>query len=75
MIDSHCHLDYPPLYENLDKVIDRAKNEGIKYLLTISTTLNSFDKIKTILSKYSNFEIVSKSVSSFFSLITNGCPD
>ncbi len=54
MIDSHCHLDYPPLYENLDKVIDRAKNEGIKYLLTISTTLNSFEKIKTIVSKYSN---------------------
>ena len=54
MIDSHCHLDYPPLYENLDKVIDRAKTEGIKYLLTISTTLNSFEKIKTIVSKYSN---------------------
>ena len=54
MIDSHCHLDYPPLYENLDKVIDRAKNEGIKHLLTISTTLNSFEKIKTIVSKYSN---------------------
>ena len=54
MIDSHCHLDYPPLYENLDKVIDRAKNEGIKYLLTICTTLESFEKIKLIINDYKN---------------------
>ena len=35
MIDSHCHLDYEPLLSNLDKVIQRSKDIGIKKILTI----------------------------------------
>ena len=46
MIDSHCHLDHEPLFENINEVIKRSKDIGIQKLLTISTTLNSFDKIK-----------------------------
>ena len=48
MIDSHCHLDHEPLYENINDVIKRSKDIGLKKLLTISTTLASFDKIKKI---------------------------
>ena len=48
MIDSHCHLDYEPLSNNLDEVIQRSKDVGIKKILTICTTLNSFTKIKKI---------------------------
>ena len=48
MIDSHCHLDYEPLSNNLDKIIQRSKEVGIKKILTICTTLNSFTKIKEI---------------------------
>jgi TatD DNase family protein len=51
MIDSHCHLDHEPLLENLDLVIRRAKEVGISKLLTISTTIESFDKIKKIIQK------------------------
>ncbi len=49
MIDSHCHLDHEPLFENLNEVIKRSKTIGIKKLLTISTTLASFEKIKNII--------------------------
>ena len=49
MIDSHCHLDQEPLFEDLKSVILRSKNVGIKKLLTISTTLESFEKIKKII--------------------------
>ena len=45
MIDSHCHLDHSPLYENLNEVLLRSKKVGIKKLLTISTTLNSYKNI------------------------------
>jgi len=48
MIDSHCHLDHEPLYQNINEVIKRAKGIGLQKLLTISTTLASFDKIKNI---------------------------
>ena len=43
IIDSHCHLEYEPLSENLDGVVDRALKSGVKYFLTISTTDKSFD--------------------------------
>ena len=49
MIDSHCHLDHEPLFENLKQVIQRSKDIGIKKLLTISTTLASFEKIKHLI--------------------------
>ena len=45
MIDSHCHLDHEPLYSDLQNVIKRSKEIGIKKLLTICTTLSSFNKI------------------------------
>ena len=51
MIDSHCHLDHTPLYENLSEVINRCKEIGITKLLTICTTLESFENIKTIVEK------------------------
>ena len=51
MIDSHCHLDHEPLLKNLDEVIKRSKNIGINKLLTICTTLKSFETIKKIVEK------------------------
>ncbi|MDB9936574.1 TatD family hydrolase [Candidatus Pelagibacter sp.] len=51
MIDSHCHLDHEPLFENLRDVINRSKETGITKLLTICTTLDSFEKIKIIIEK------------------------
>jgi|TARA_B110000467_G_scaffold134004_1_gene130115 TatD DNase family protein len=51
MIDSHCHLDHEPLLENLIDVINRSKEIGITKLLTICTTLDSFERIKIIVSK------------------------
>ncbi len=49
MIDSHCHLDYEPLSSNLSQIIKRSKDVGIKKILTICTTLNSFTRIKEII--------------------------
>ena len=52
--DSHCHLDYANLYDQLDEVVKRANYNKVKYLLTICTTLESFEKIKLIVQKYKN---------------------
>jgi TatD DNase family protein len=48
MIDSHCHLDHEPLFDNIDSIIKRSKDTGLQKLLNISTTLESFDKIKNL---------------------------
>ena len=49
MIDSHCHLDHDPLFGDLNEVLSRAKNEGLKKLLTICTSDESFENIQKIL--------------------------
>jgi len=49
MIDSHCHLDHAPLLDNLNGILNRSKEVGIKKLLTICTTLESFKNIENIL--------------------------
>ena len=54
IIDSHCHLDYEPLYNNLEQVIKRANINGVKYFLTISTTDESFKNILNIIKNFKN---------------------
>ena len=51
MIDSHCHLDHEHLIANLDQVIANSKNVGLEKLLTICTTLQSYEKITNIVKK------------------------
>ena len=51
MIDSHCHLDHEPLKSDLSNIIKRSKDEGIEKLLTISTSVESFQKIKKIINE------------------------
>jgi TatD DNase family protein len=54
IIDSHCHLEYEPISSDLKKVVDRAIENNVKYLLSISTTDDSYDKILKIVKNYKN---------------------
>ena len=51
MIDSHCHLDHEPLFNNLDEILKRSKDVGIEKLLTISTSFESFSRVKELVKK------------------------
>ena len=51
MIDSHCHLDHEPLFQNIEDILKRSKAAGITKLLTICTTFKSFEKIKLLVKK------------------------
>jgi len=54
IIDSHCHLDYEPLVNNLEKVLLNAKKNNISHLLSIGTSLESSNKVLDIVNKYEN---------------------
>ena len=54
IIDSHCHLEYEPMGSNLNEVIDRAFKKDVKYLLSISTTNESYTRILEIVDRYKN---------------------
>ncbi len=49
MIDSHCHLDHEPLFENLNKVLNNSKKIGVEKILTISTSNKSYQNVKKII--------------------------
>lgn len=48
IVDSHCHLDFPPFDGEREAIIARAKSAGVKSMLTISTEVRHFDRIKAI---------------------------
>ena len=54
LVDSHCHLNYPEFQEDMDDVVENAKNQGIDYMLTVNTRLSESLAIQAIANKYSN---------------------
>ena len=52
MIDSHCHLDHEPLLSDLSNVLKRSKEVGIEKLLTISTSFESFSRVKELVNNF-----------------------
>lgn len=54
LIDSHCHLDYPGLVEDIDSVVARAQQAGVGMMLTISTSLEGFPRVRAIAEQYEN---------------------
>ena len=54
IIDSHAHLDYPQLGEDLDAVLARAAAAGVDQVITIGVKLTTADKPKNIAETYPN---------------------
>ena len=52
LVDSHCHIDFPDLHEDLDGVLDRAKAAGVGYLLCVSVNLEDLKNIIEISHRY-----------------------
>ena len=54
IIDSHCHLDYEPLINDIYQVLLNSKKNNITHLLTIGTGLDSSRKVFEIVERYDN---------------------
>ena len=54
LVDSHCHIDFPELYENLGAVLERAKAAGVGYLLCVSVNLEDLKNIIEISHNYAH---------------------
>jgi len=40
-VDTHCHLDFPEFDQDREEVIQRAKDEGVGYIINIGSSLKS----------------------------------
>lgn len=52
LIDTHCHLDFPDFAPEQAEVVARAKARGVGRMITISTHLSRFDRVKAVAEAY-----------------------
>lgn len=52
LVDTHCHLDFDDLAQDLDGIIQRAKDAGVERMVTISTIIRDMDRLLDIATRY-----------------------
>ena len=48
LVDSHCHLDFDVFDDDRSETIQRARNAGVRTMVTICTRVSRFDEIRRI---------------------------
>lgn len=51
IVDSHCHLDFPDFDGEIEQIISRAHDAGVKRMVTICTRLRNEPKVREIAEK------------------------
>lgn len=54
IIDSHAHLDYPKIVDQLDEVIKRASDAGVEKIISIGVKLSKSSNVQSIAEQYEN---------------------
>ena len=54
IVDSHCHLDYEGLAEDLPAMLKRCEDAGVGLMLSISSRVKNFPVLLAIAEKYEN---------------------
>ncbi|HTQ14599.1 MAG TPA: TatD family hydrolase [Rhizomicrobium sp.] len=52
LVDSHCHLDFPEFAPELDAVVARAREAGVRTCVSIGTTLEKFPAVRAIAERF-----------------------
>jgi TatD DNase family protein len=54
LVDSHCHINFDPLDEDTQGLLERAQANGVDYLLCVSVNLEDYPQIESLASRYQN---------------------
>ena len=54
LIDSHCHLDFPDLANNIDEILENMKNNEVTHALCVSVNLEDFPRLLLLAECYPN---------------------
>ena len=52
LIDTHCHLDFAQFDADREQVINRAKQQGIEFMINVAADLNGAEKSLELSAKY-----------------------
>lgn len=53
-VDSHCHLDFDDFAPELSGVVQRAQENGIEHMLTISCKVSDYDRVRNVADQFDN---------------------
>jgi len=45
LVDSHCHINFAPLADDIDGVLERARRHGVEYLLCVSVNMEDLPEV------------------------------
>ncbi|MGZ5225902.1 MAG: TatD family hydrolase [Burkholderiales bacterium] len=54
LVDSHCHLDFPELVEDIAGVLEDMKARDVSHALCVSVTLADFPKVRALAEQHAN---------------------
>jgi TatD DNase family protein len=54
LVDSHCHLDYKPLADDLKVTMGRAREAGVAAVLTIGTSISGSERLPELVEPHEN---------------------
>ena len=54
LIDSHCHLDFPDLANNIDEILENMKNNEVTHALCVSVNLEDLPRLLLLAECYPN---------------------
>lgn len=54
LVDSHCHLDFPGLHEQVDRIRGSMKEAGVGWALIAGVTLERFKAVRALAEQHAN---------------------
>ena len=57
LVDSHCHLDFPDFADDLDAVVARAREAGVRVMQTIGTRLSGLETQLALARRYEGVHV------------------
>ncbi len=55
LVDSHCHLNFPELVENIDAIRQSMVEAQVGHALCVSVTLDKFPQVLSLATQFDNF--------------------
>jgi TatD DNase family protein len=54
LIDSHCHINFDPLGDEVEQVIERAREKGVNRMICVSVNLEDYPQVLDLATRYDN---------------------
>ena len=54
LVDSHCHINFEPLMQDIEGVLQRAQDNEVRHMLCVSVNLEDYPEVEALAARYSH---------------------